>query len=662
MRIPFIKKSKKNKVPYPKSFGKRITRRIMLRMLIIMGIPSFLLFWTGYLVVYGSVDVIFQKVFKGEYEEVRRITSDVYVASINTAPFIEENLNNPDKLYSILEQMVSKNIRIRSCGISFKENYYPQKGRWFCPYAVRKDSVTIDVKTIGDKDYDYLNSEWFREAMAAEGGYWSKGFVDETDGQTPLVSYLLPIRDRQNRTVAVLGVDMSLDWLTERVSLKPNSKNRGNDSVRWSAKRELYYFMTDTTGMLLVHPDRGRILKENVKDFIHADPDSVSQEMFTNESGDDDELVLDGEKVKIFFARVKYTDWILAFVMPMIYIDIFGYILGGVFILFIAIGLLVVFFSGRLYIKRAVKPINQLAASANEVAKGNFKAQLPEVKTHDEIHQLRDSFEMMQVFLGRYIEELKTTTAQKASIESELKIAHDIQVSMLPKIFPPYPERNDIDIYGMQTPAKAVGGDLFDFFIRDNRLFFCIGDVSGKGVPASMFMAVTRSLFRNVSHQADEPQRIVKALNDSICDGNEMNMFVTLFVGVLNLDTGCLLYCNAGHNAPLLLGDGVKVLPCDANLPIGVMADWAFSQQEMTITPMTTVFLFTDGLSEAENEGHVLFGDDGVTDVAKRLLCHDGHEPMPLINGMTEAVRRFVGDAEQSDDMTMLAIQYKKTS
>lgn len=662
MRIPFTKKSKKNKVPYPKSFGKRITRRIMLRMLIIMGIPSFLLFWTGYLVVYGSVDVIFQKVFKGEYEEVRRITSDVYVASINTAPFIEENLNNPNKLYSILEQMVSKNIRIRSCGISFKENYYPQKGRWFCPYAVRKDSVTIDVKTIGDKDYDYLNSEWFREAMAAEGGYWSKGFVDETDGQTPLVSYLLPIRDRQNRTVAVLGVDMSLDWLTERVSLKPNSKNRGNDSVRWSAKRELYYFMTDTTGMLLVHPDRGRILKENVKDFIHADPDSVSQEMFTNESGDDDELVLDGEKVKIFFARVKYTDWILAFVMPMIYIDIFGYILGGVFILFIAIGLLVVFFSGRLYIKRAVKPINQLAASANEVAKGNFKAQLPEVKTHDEIHQLRDSFEMMQVFLGRYIEELKTTTAQKASIESELKIAHDIQVSMLPKIFPPYPERNDIDIYGMQTPAKAVGGDLFDFFIRDNRLFFCIGDVSGKGVPASMFMAVTRSLFRNVSHQADEPQRIVKALNDSICDGNEMSMFVTLFVGVLNLDTGCLLYCNAGHNAPLLLGDGVKVLPCDANLPIGVMADWAFSQQEMTITPMTTVFLFTDGLSEAENEGHILFGDDGVTDVAKRLLCHDGHEPMPLINGMTEAVRRFVGDAEQSDDMTMLAIQYKKTS
>lgn len=177
-----------------------------------------------------------------------------------------------------------------------------------------------------------------------------------------------------------------------------------------------------------------------------------------------------------------------------------------------------------------------------------------------------------------------------------------------------------------------------------------------------MFMAVTRSLFRNVSHQADEPQRIVKALNDSICDGNEMSMFVTLFVGVLNLDTGCLLYCNAGHNAPLLLGDGVKVLPCDANLPIGVMADWAFSQQEMTITPMTTVFLFTDGLSEAENEGHILFGDDGVTDVAKRLLCHDGHEPMPLINGMTEAVRRFVGDAEQSDDMTMLAIQYKKTS
>lgn len=153
---------KKSDNPYPKSFGKRLTRRIMLRMFIFMGIPSFLLFW----MIFGSSYVVFeefgQKLLKGRYEEVRRITSDVSVASVNTAPYIEDNLDNPDKLYDIMECMVRTNKRIRSCGISFIADYYPQKGHWFCPYAVRRDNDTIETKTIGDKDHDYLQAKWFR--------------------------------------------------------------------------------------------------------------------------------------------------------------------------------------------------------------------------------------------------------------------------------------------------------------------------------------------------------------------------------------------------------------------------------------------------------------------------------------------------------------------
>lgn len=141
----------------------------------------------------------------------------------------------------------------------------------------------------------------------------------------------------------------------------------------------------------------------------------------------------------------------------------------------------------------------------------------------------------MQHSLTHYVEELKETTASKAAIENELKIAHDIQMSMLPKTFPPYPERDDIDIFGTLKPAKDVGGDLFDFYIRDEKLIFCIGDVSGKGVPASLVMAMTRSLFRNISSHVTEPHLIVKALNDTMADDNDTNMFVTLFLGVLDL-------------------------------------------------------------------------------------------------------------------------------
>jgi sigma-B regulation protein RsbU (phosphoserine phosphatase) len=231
-------------------------------------------------------------------------------------------------------------------------------------------------------------------------------------------------------------------------------------------------------------------------------------------------------------------------------------------------------------------------------------------------------------------------------------------MSMLPKTFPPYPNRDDIDIYGTLTPAKGVGGDLFDFYIRDERLYFCIGDVSGKGVPASLVMAVTRSLFRNVSAHVSEPDKIATTLNNYMAEDNESNMFVTLFVGVLDLGTGHLLYSNAGHNSPLLIDKEVAFLPCDANLPIGVMGGWTFSLQETDLTPDSLLFLFTDGLNEAEDANHAQFGTDRMTTVADILLSQGVCRPQPFINKMSDAIHVFVGEAEQSDDLTMLAIQY----
>ena len=230
---------------------------------------------------------------------------------------------------------------------------------------------------------------------------------------------------------------------------------------------------------------------------------------------------------------------------------------------------------------------------------------------------------------------------------------------MLPKTFPPYPERDDIDIYGTLTPAKAVGGDLFDFYIRDNQLFFCIGDVAGKGIPASMFMAVTRSLFRNISAHVAYPERIAYTLNNALSENNESNMFVTLFTGVLDLATGHLSYCNAGHNSPLLVGRDVGDLPCLPNPPLGILAEFQFEAQEVDLDPDTTIFLFTDGLNEAENALHEQFGDERIAEVAKRLLANHEHQPINITYEMYQAVHDFVNGAEQSDDLTMLAIQYK---
>jgi len=652
MNLFFKKKQIKG---YPKSFAKRLTWRIMLRMTIIMGIPMVVVFWLVCgLVTLGAIGIC-EYILKGEREEVRRITSDIYVASTNTAPIIEESLQNPDKVRDIINRMLKINPYMRSCGIYFVEGYYPQKGRLYAPYASRRDSIIMESQDASDQGNDYVKDQWFKDAIASKTGYWAKPFHDNDSAKTPLVSYLLPIRDKRDSTVAVMGVDLSLAWMNEKIQIV----NPKNDSAAWEPKYSFYYYITDSTGTYLAHPDTKRIVNEKIQHFRKKIED-LEEGFFTDDESKGDEYMMDGEKVLVNSMKVKYTDWTIAIVIPEFILELVSYVFAGLSVFFLVLGLLVVYFFGRRSIKKSVKPLQQLAAAADEVAKGNFDAALPEVHTKDEIHQLRDSFENMQQSLILYTDELRMTTAAKVSMESELKIAHDIQMSMLPKTFPPYPDRDDVDIYGSLTPAKGVGGDLFDFFIRDEKLFFCIGDVSGKGVPASLYMAVTRSLFRNVSGYISEPDRIVEALNKAQNEGNDTNMFVTIFVGVLDLQTGVLNYCNGGHDAPLLVGRDVGELPCDPNLPIGVIGDFKFSQQQVNIDTNTTIFLFTDGLNEAENARHQQFGDQRIWNVARRLLSENSHQPEYMIEQMTQAVHEFVGDAEQSDDLTMLAIQYKK--
>ena len=655
---------KKSDNPYPKSFSDRLTRRVILRMLIFMGIPMLILFAVGYLLFGVFFISLFEQFTNGKYEEVRRVTSEVMVAANNTVPFVEENLDNPDKLFNIMERMVRTNECVRSCGISFVDNYYPQKGHWFCPYAVRRDSNIVEMMSVGDKQHDYLHADWFVEAIQADSAYWSKPFFEGMDKETPLVSYIVPIRNRQQHVVAILGVDLSLDRLSSSLStfIDVSEKDVADDQKSSKKKKLWYSFVVDSTGTYLAHPDKSRVINKKFQDDVTNDPDNVCADIIQyreNDFSGEMEIELENNEVWIDYRPVEGTPWTVSMVIRQLFVEIISYIFVGIGLFFIIISMVVVLITTDRAIKKASLPIRLLALSANDVAKGNFKSALPQLKSRDEIHQLRDSFEKMEHSLSEYTEQLKTTTAEKAVIESELNIAHSIQMSMLPKTFPPYPERDDVDIYGQLTPAKAVGGDLFDFFIRDEKLYFCIGDVSGKGVPASMFMAVARSLFHNVSGHIMEPHIIAKALNESMCDGNDMNMFVTMFIGVLDLQTGHLTYCNAGHDSPLLIGQGVGVLPCESNLPIGLM-DWEFVPQETTIAPGTTIFLYTDGLNEAENALHQQFGDEQVLSLAKELLANGQNEPMQFVQRMTAAVHFFAGEAEQSDDLTMLAIQYKK--
>ena len=266
----------------------------------------------------------------------------------------------------------------------------------------------------------------------------------------------------------------------------------------------------------------------------------------------------------------------------------------------------------------------------------------------------------------RTVRQLIATREQNQRMESELEIAKTIQMSMIPKNDPQKAIAPSTDIWGFLRPAKEIGGDLYDFYERDGKLFFCIGDVAGKGVPAALVMATICSHFRNISAHEDHPERIVRKINRAFVDKNDQNLFVTFFLGILDLENGELKYCNAGHNAPIMVkGDRIEVKELDVkpNLPLGIDADFTYEAQETTLLRGDTLFLYTDGLNEAENDRHEQFGEqrmmDRLTVSGERLA--EG-KVQALVDDMVAGVEAFVDGAEQSDDLTMLAIRWMKYS
>ena len=255
----------------------------------------------------------------------------------------------------------------------------------------------------------------------------------------------------------------------------------------------------------------------------------------------------------------------------------------------------------------------------------------------------------------RNLERLRQVATEKERISFELRVASQIQQHLLPH---GHLQRDDVDIFGSLVPAREVGGDLFDYFIRDEKLFFCIGDVSGKGTPSAMLMAGTRSLFRAFSTHENNPALIMHRINESACQGNDTNMFSTLFIGVLDLPTGHLHYCDAGHDAPIIISHtGLQTLECNPHLPVGIFGDVKYNVQETFLAGGSTLFLYTDGLTEAMNAGHKQFGLQRINDVLKECVERQS-SPKDILEDMTKAVHLFVKGAEQSDDMTLLAIHY----
>ena len=439
-----------------------------------------------------------------------------------------------------------------------------------------------------------------------------------------------------------------------------------------------YFFMFDSNHIILVHPTMEGM------DFVDIDKPGLGIEHWehlveVSKMPDKPYTYYwdkPGHEGVYKYKKVSYVDYFEPldwFIVSTFYIDELEEPARRIFRWSITIGFLALFISCVLtifLIKRFTKPVKILTEHAKDLIKNDFIPtdsnklfDLTE-RSHDEMGNLAGTFINMESTLQNYITELKQTTSANEKIRTELKIAHDIQMSMLPKKFPAFPNREEIDIYAMLIPAKEVGGDFYDFFFMDDHhLCFMIGDVSDKGVPAALFMAQSKSLIRATSMllrkkktDIPSPHHILSEVNNELCINNEHCMFLTLLLGILNLHDGKISITSAGHNPPyVIMDDHIEKNELPHKTPLGVHQNVRYRSEEIELSPRNGLFLYTDGITEATDNKNKLFGEERLEHILQNI---SDHKPSSILNLIIKEVRNFVGEMPQSDDITMLEIRF----
>ena len=549
---------------------------------LLLEITSGVMGYINHSVIQNTMENLVDQEMNAIFYRIRNQLSKVEVTLNNMAWVVSDDLAEADSMFVTTYRMVENNPAILGGTISFVPNYYPQKGYWFEPYAVRRTTPdgreTIETIQLGSASHDYTKSEFFTVPIAQNCGHWSEPYLDADGAKAMVTTYGTPVHDRQGKTVAVVDADLSLEWLDNVIA---------EEKTYQSTNR----FLVTGSHNLLAGED-GPELQAALK-LLKTTGNKQSYHKVKNEAG---------KKQHIFFQPVGgMTDWVLITVLDDS--DVFGNLRKTRLILYVLTGLGLLFLGFIVY---------------------------------------RTS---------RNLEKLRRVNAAKERIDSELRIARDIQMSMVPGVFP---QHEGLDMYAEMNPAKEVGGDLYSYVMQGNMLYFCVGDVSGKGVPASLFMAQSARLFRTLAAEGMMPADIAVRMNNELAENNDQGMFVTMFMGLLHLDTGRLDYCNCGHNAPVIDGQFLK-MQYD-NQPLGLWEDDPFEGESIDDIRGRQLLVYTDGLNEAENQQKQLLGNKRLLELMADTQGLDSHQ---VIDMLKSAVEQHRNGAEPNDDLTLMCITLK---
>lgn len=579
---------------------------------------------------------------------VETLSRKIETAAKGLAAAAEQLPLSGEQAYSLTEGVIRHNEDI--FGVAMAMEGLAGQGQ-SVPYAYQgpKGVVKTDLAQAG---YPYQTRDWYVLPRQLKQPVWSEPYYDEGGGNVLMATYAVPVfsRARGGEVTGVVTADMSLDRLSGL--LEALDLGDGN-----------YPFVLSAQGRYIAHPNPEMVMKESIFSVAGLRGDTYMEKLGKSMTGGGSGYIpyqseVNGKSGWVVYRPVPGTGWSVGIFFSRD--ELMGRVIKlnrtQLYLTFLGLTVLLAVVLG---ISRSItRPIRELEQATRSLAAGNFDVTIPTLPGDDEVARLSGAFSRMSGELKSYMEEVRKTTANKERMASELRIAHSIQMSLVPKTFPPYPERREFELFALLEPAREVGGDFYDFFFLDeDTLWLAIGDVSDKGVAAALFMAVTRTMLRSLAKEVQDPAAIVTRLNDELAVNNESCMFVTLFCASVHLPSGHCRYASGGHCPSVLLRpDGTVGTLMQAKGPaVGAMEGMNFTEGAFDLQRGELLFLYTDGVTEAANTKQALFGEGRMLEVLKNGFACTTEQ---LLYRMQAGVGEFVQGAEQSDDMTMLAFRY----
>jgi len=571
-----------------------------------------------------------------------------------TLASVMETVHPPlDKLREVIPAFVRNNPRIYGSTIAFEPGVYDPSIGEYSPYYYREGDE-LSYADLADPDYRYLEWDWYRRPAALGRPVWTEPYYDEGGGNIIMSIYSVPFFrevEGERRVAGVVTADISLEWLHELVGrIRPVDAG--------------YAVILSREGKFVTHPNPDLIMKET--DFIlsrSADAEKLRLLIADMRAGGSGfasfRSLVTGRPSWMAYAPFRTAGWSMGVIFPQDELMKDVDRLNRAQLLMGLLGLVLLVVMIVAVSRRITKPLRALAATTEKVAAGDLDFEVPHVRGRDEIGMLAESFHTMRDSLKAYIRDLKETTAAKERLEAELQIARQIQMAMLPQANYSGGEDGAWEVSAALEPAKAVGGDLYDYFLLDEgRLCFLVGDVSDKGVPAALFMARTNTLIKTVSDKADPPDVILSKVNRELCRDNDACMFVTLFCGILDIASGRLDCASGGHDPPLHIspGRGSHFLDLESGPALGLYEEAEYETSTVRLEPGDTLFLYTDGVTEAFDHHGKAFSEERLLAAVSK---HAGARAVEITRTVLTAVQDFAAQAEQSDDITVFALQYR---